>query len=335
MKIAVIGAGAIGGVVAGNLKLKGEDVTLIGRQSVVEAATKSGLHLSGCRGEYHVKLDVHSELFFKPDLVILTVKTQDIDCAIGENYPFIKDAVVISTQNGVRAEELLIRYFPEDRIISSIVMFGATYLEPGCVVHNFEGNWILGSMFSGTVSPTILSTSLVLDKAFSVTVSEELKGMKYLKMFANASNCIPALLGVSMQDTFADLQMSAISIAIWKEAFDVVSKAGIKLVSLPGFPIENVTKLTAMKGEDAAKIFSGIMIHLSKDPLYGSILQSLMRGRASEVDYINGEFVRIAEGHGGYAPLNKKLVDMVHMVELTKRFFGKEELASHVREFIS
>ncbi len=212
-------------------------------------------------------------------------------------------------------------------------MFGATYLEPGCVVHNFEGSWIIGSVFDAAVSEALLSTSLVLDKAFAVTVSQELKGMKYLKMFVNASNCIPALLGSSMQETFADMRMSAVSIAIWKEAFDVVSRAGISLASLPGFPLENVTRLTAMHGQEAAKVFSGIMVNLSKDPLYGSILQSIMRGKSSEVDYINGEFVRIAEENKGYAPLNKKLVEMVHIVEMTKRFFEKEELVSHLREF--
>jgi 2-dehydropantoate 2-reductase len=333
VKIAVIGAGAIGGVVAGYLKLKGEDVTLIGRKAVVEAVTKHGLHVSGCRGDRHIRLDIHTELFFKPDLVILAVKTQDTVGAVGENFPFIKDSLVVSVQNGVRAEGLLAQYFPQEKIISSIIMFGATYLEPGCVVHNFEGNWIIGSMFGSAVSEAVLSTSLVLDKAFTVTVSQELQGMKYLKMFINASNCVPALLGVSMQDAFADLQMSTMSIAIWKEAFEVVSKAGIKLSSLPGFPLENVTRLTAMQGQEAAKVFSGIMVNLSKDPLYGSILQSIMRGKTSEIDYINGEFVRIAEENGGYAPLNKKLVEMVHLVEMTKRFFRKEELLSHVREF--
>lgn len=335
MKIAVIGAGAIGGVVAGYLKLKGEDVTLIGRQDVVGAVSSHGLYISGCRGDHHTKLDTHTRLFFKPDVVILAVKTQDIDGAVQDNFPYIKDSLVVSTQNGVRAETALSRYFPPERIISGIIMFGATYLEPGRVVHNFEGGWIIGSMFDSAVSESILSTSLVLDKAFTVTVSTELKGMKYLKIFVNASNCIPALLGSSMQEAFADLHMSRISIAIWKEAFDVISKAGITLASLPGFPVENVTKLTSLPKEEAAKVFSGIMVNLSTDPLYGSILQSIMRKRTSEIDFINGEFVRIAEENKGYAPLNKKLVDMVHMVEMTRHFFAKEELLAHVREFVS
>ncbi len=335
MKIAVLGAGAIGGVVAGYLKLKGEDVTLIGRQAVVEAVTRSGLHVSGARGDHHVRLNVHTELFFKPDLAILAVKTQDLACVVEDNFPFIKDALVVTTQNGVAADKLCARYFLPEKIISSIIMFGATYLEPGCVVHNFEGNWIIGSMAGEGVSQTILDTSLVLDKAFTVTVSEQILGMKYLKLFVNASNCIPALLGISLQETFVDVEMSKISVAVWKEAFRVVSQAGIQLASLPGFPLERVTGLTSMPADEAAKVFSGVMMNLSKDPLYGSILQSIMRGKVSEIDFINGEFVRIAEENNDYAPLNKKLVEMVHRVELTREFYAKEELLSHVRPFLS
>ena len=81
-----------------------------------------------------------------------------------------------------------------------------------------------------------------------------------------------------------------------------------------------------MPGEEAAKVFSGIMSGLSREPVYGSILQSIKRGRPSEIDYINGEFVRLAKDNGLAAPLNKRLVKMVHEVERTGRFFTKDEL---------
>jgi len=93
--------------------------------------------------------------------------------------------------------------------------------------------------------------------------------------------------------------------------------------------------LTSMPITEAAKIFSGIMTNLSKEPLYGSILQSIKRGRASEIDYINGEFVSLAKDNNLNAPLNKKLVKMVHGVEETKRFFTKEELLRKTNGLVS
>jgi 2-dehydropantoate 2-reductase len=98
------------------------------------------------------------------------------------------------------------------------------------------------------------------------------------------------------------------------------------MVSLPDFPLERLTKLTSMPALEAARIFSGIMVNLSKEPIYGSILQSIKRGRSSEIDYINGEFVRLAKDNNLTAPLNKRLVKLVHEVEKTGRFFTKEEL---------
>lgn len=323
MKVAVLGAGAIGGLVAGYLKLKNEDVCLIGQASAIKAIKDNGLAISGVRGNFNINIAASNKLDHQPDLLILATKTQDIDAALKNNLKFIQASIVLTTQNGIQADNIAAKYVLKENIISSIVMFGSTYLEPGKIVHNFEGSWILEKAVS------------VLDKAFTTIVSEDMQGMKYLKIFVNANNCIPAILGLSMQDTFQDVEMSRVSINIWKEGQDIVSKAGIKLVSLPGFPTQNITKLTSIPTADSAKIFSGIMSNLSKEPLYGSILQSIKRGRPSEIDYINGELVNLAEKNNISAPLNKKLVEMVHEVEKRGRFFSKEELLNNTKGLVN
>ncbi|PIQ88201.1 MAG: hypothetical protein COV73_00125 [Candidatus Omnitrophica bacterium CG11_big_fil_rev_8_21_14_0_20_43_6] len=334
MRIAVIGAGAIGCLVAGYLKEKGEEVTLVGHDPAVKAIHEHGIAISGVRGDSLVRAGITDTLNYAPDLVILTTKTQDIDSALTVSSPLIQNSVLLTTQNGIRADKIAAKYLPAEKILSSIVMFGATYLEPGKVVHNFEGSWILGSIFNPRPTEPLIALSLILDKAFPAVISQEMLGMKYLKIFVNANNCLPAILGKSMQEVFSDLTVSRISIAIWKEAFEVFDKIGINLVSLPGFPVENLTKFTSMPSVHAAEIFSGLMKNLSKDPLYGSILQSILRGKLSEIDYINGEFVRLAEENNLQAPLNKILVEMVHEVETNRYFFSKEELIQRTRELI-
>jgi len=332
MKIAVIGAGAIGSLIAGYLKLKGEDVYLVGRPQAVKSVTENGLKVSGARGNFKVDIGIYEMLISKPELLILATKTQDIELALKNNLSLIKDTVVLTTQNGIQAEKIVADFIPKNNIFSSIVMFGATYLESGKIVHNFEGSWILGSIFSDITDPRMLSISMVLDKAFPTVISNEIAEMKYLKIFVNANNCIPAILGLSMQEAFSDPQVSKISIAIWKEGFQIISKLGIKLVSLPGFPKENLTSLISMPADEAAKVFSGIMGKLSRDPLYGSVLQSIKRGRPSEIDYINGEFVNLADKHGLKADLNRKLVKMVHEVEKAGSFFTKAELLAAIAD---
>ncbi len=334
MKIAVIGAGAIGNLIAGYLKLKGQDATLIGHSDSVRAIKEKGLQISGVRNNFNIGIEASEKLGCSPDLVVLATKTQDVEKAIKENLSFIKGAVILTTQNGISADNIVARYIPKENIISSIVMFGATYLEPGKVVHNFEGNWIIGSPFCKN-DGYIAKISEVTNKIFPTIVAEDISAMKYLKIFVNANNCVAAILGVSMQEAFSDVDISRISIAIWKEGLDIVQRSGIKLVSLPDFPLERLTKLTLMPISDAARIFSGIMANLSKEPLYGSILQSIKRGKVSEIDYINGEFVRLARDNKLESPLNKKLVKMVHEVEKTGRFFSKQELIHKTKRLVN
>ncbi len=335
MKIAVIGAGAIGALVAGYLKLKDEDVSLIGRPESIEAINREGLKISGVRGDFKVEIPAQATLDYKPEVVILATKTQDLETALKDKLDLIKDALVLTTQNGVQADRIAAKYLSQENILSSIVMFGSTYLKPGEVLHNFEGSWILGSIFSGQPAVKTASLSLVLNKAFPVLLSEDILGMKYLKIFVNANNCIPAILGVSMQEAFSDIEISRVSINIWKEGFGIVFKAGLKLSSLPGFPVENITKLISIPSGEAAKVFSGIMVKLSEKPLYGSILQSIKRGRNSEIDYINGEFVNMAKEHKLNAPINNRLVEMVHQVEASGRFFTKDELLHNLNGLLN
>ncbi|MFH0917571.1 MAG: ketopantoate reductase family protein [Candidatus Omnitrophota bacterium] len=334
MRIAVIGAGAIGCLVAGYLKKNGEEVTLVGRGQSVQAINEHGISISGVRGNFSLRLDIAGTLNYNPELVILTTKTQDVEGALAGCAHLIQNSLLLTTQNGVQADKLAAKYLPAEKIISSIVMFGATNLESGKVVHNFEGSWIIGSLFHPYPTESLVALSLVLDKAFPTVISQEMQGMKYLKIFVNANNCLPAIIGKSMQEVFGDLTISRISIAIWKEAFEVFDKLGIDLVSLPGFPVENITKFTTMPSAHAAEIFSGLMRNLSKDPLYGSILQSIMRGKLSEIDYINGEFVRLAEENNMQVPLNKILVQLVHEVEANHRFFSKEDLIQKTKELV-
>jgi len=333
VKIAVIGAGAIGGLVAGYLKLKGQEVSLVGHPDSVSAIKKSGLSISGVRGKFNLQIEIFPQLNYYPELVILCTKTQGLETVFRGNREFFKGSKILTSQNGIQADEIVSRYVPKEDIISSIVMFGATHLEPAKVVHNFEGGWIIGKIFSPN-DAGVNELAGLLNQIFPTSVSENLRGMKILKIFVNANNCLPAILGTSMQEAFSDPQISRISMAIWKEGLKVVNASGIMLLSLPDFPLERLTKLTSLPLEEAGKIFSGIMQNLSKEPLYGSILQSIKRGRLSEIDYINGEFVNLAKNHNSSAPLNEKLVELVHQVEKSKKFFTPGELLEQTEGLI-
>ena len=325
MNIAVIGAGAIGATVAAFLTKEGIDVVLVGRKDQVDAINTDGLVIKKLDSFETVKVKALVKLDKEYDLVIFCTKTQDLERAYQDNCEFLDAGYILTTQNGVQADSILGVHFDKDKVLSSIVMFGATYTNPGEITYNFPGNWIIGRPHFA-IDPKTHEIAGILSKAFDVSVSNNIMGMKWLKLFVNFNNCIPALVGKSMQETFADIDMCKLSVMLLREGYDIVKKANIEMVSLPNFPVERISGMASMPIAKGAGIINKTLTSLSKEPLYGSILQSIMRKRTSEIDFINGEVIHMASYMRMESPLNRKVVDMVHEVENSGKFFEIDEI---------
>ncbi len=332
MKVAVIGIGAIGGLVAAYLKSKGVPVICVGRLEQKHAIERDGLMIEGARGRSLIYLDIKTRLEEKVDLAIIAVKTQDIRDAVDKSREFLAQApMVLSTQNGVRADKLLGMMLGEEKVISSIVMFGATYAPFNKLVHNFEGNWLIGRP-SGVNDDKVTQVVEFLKTAFTAVAVDNIAGMKWTKVFVNMSNAVPALVGKSMQETYANMEMCRLTLRLLKEGFDIADKLKIPLLNMPDFDLEKLKGLASMPLDQAAPIYAGVMTHLSKEPLYGSILQSLQRGRATEIDFINGEIANQAKLHDIDAKLNTRVTELVHHVEATKKFLTFEQVSEEMEK---
>lgn len=329
MKVAVIGIGAIGGLVAGYLKSKGVPVVAVGRLEQKKAIEGEGLVIEGVRGRSMYYLDIRPRLEEKVDLAIMTVKTQDLRDAVDKSREFLAQATILSTQNGVRADRLLEMMLGSENVISSIVMFGATYVPFNKIIHNFEGNWLIGRPF-GPNDEKVKEVVEFLKPVFPALEVENIFAMKWTKIFVNFSNCLPAIVGKSMQETYANPEMCAIALKLLKEGFNVVDKTGVVLANMPDFDVEKLKGLTQMPLEQAAPIYSSIMTSLSKEPLYGSILQSIQRGRPSEIDFINGEIVNQGKRHNVDVSMNAKATELVHHIQTTKKFLTFAQAADEM-----
>ncbi|MCX7661364.1 MAG: 2-dehydropantoate 2-reductase, partial [Candidatus Omnitrophica bacterium] len=251
MKIAIIGAGAIGSLIAGYLKEKGKDLTLVAKKEALEKIRKEGLKITGARGKFLIRdIKLREKLDEAISIVILATKIQDLEKAILDNRRYLKDSFVITTQNGIGAEEIVSRYIDKVKIVSSIVMFGATSLEPGKVNHNFEGRWLLGKPYDRDkgILETIKS---ILADGFDIELVEDIISKKWLKVFLNANNCLPALINRSMQEAFSDLELCEIAIGIWQEGLKVVERAGIELSDIGNFSVEKLRSITSLPIKEA------------------------------------------------------------------------------------
>jgi len=107
MRIAIIGAGAIGSVIGGLLSKSGEDVTLIGRKPHVDAVNRNGLVLDGEAGRIVIQVKAAEDLDFKPELAWLTVKAQDVVSSVRKVQTFLFGPLVVPMQNGVQSDDQL------------------------------------------------------------------------------------------------------------------------------------------------------------------------------------------------------------------------------------
>ncbi len=332
MKIAVIGAGAVGSVIGGLLSKAGEDVTLIGRKPHVEAINQNGLVLEGPSGKTVIWVKAAENLDFKPDLLLLTVKTQDVETSVREIQPYLSGALVVTMQNGVRSDDLVAGVLGKENIISTVVFSNSSFLEPGKVVFSPTSRkpaLLIGEPF-GANGNRLRSLSALLNKALSTDVSEDIRGAHWTKLLWNVNTAVPAVTGLPMQEGNQYPQIRELNINLMKEGLKVTKIAGIKTAPIPGWELSIMEKMVNMPLAEASLIMKNNVESLGKRPVLGSILMSINRGKNTEIDYLNGEIVNLGKKMGIPTPVNSLIVELVHQVETTGKFLTVDELTQRL-----
>jgi 2-dehydropantoate 2-reductase len=334
MKIVIIGAGAVGSTLGILLKKSGQEVTLIGRARQVEAIRNQGLRVEGVLGKFTMALAACEKLDFRPDLVLLAVKTQDVLAAAKANLDFGDQAPWVTLQNGVQSDALLASLIPKKRILSAVVLLHANYLVPGSVTMMYEGGLVLGRPF-GPKDSLLNEIAGVLNQALPTRISENIRGAHWLKLMVNLNNALPALTGLTIPQIYGDPFLSRLAVRLMREGLVAVQKAGIKLESLPNVSLGLTRLIRFMPVSLSARIAAAKVKKMETPwPLLASTLQSLKRSRPTEIDFLNGEVVALGDKTGCPTPLNARVVEWVHQVERTGKFLSIRELEELIRKEI-
>jgi 2-dehydropantoate 2-reductase len=296
MRYIIYGAGGIGSIMGGHLFRTGHDVVLIGRPGHVNAVNKNGLRLITPTGTHVLKIPAVTspgQIDFRPDdVVFLCMKGQDTEGALKDLKTAIADIPVFCFQNGVRNEELAIKFFT--RVYGVMVRVGAVYLTDGEVIARRDppGWYIIGRYPVGTDELAETAGDALRTAGYFIRTSNDVMPYKWGKLMANVGNAVGAITSGSWQE------MMPIFRAVGKEAADVVAKAGIKWISQ-----EKVAR-------DWPEITAPLRGQLNTEA-QSSTWQSLARHQGSvETDFLNGEIVRLAKKLGMKVPLNEKLVEI-------------------------
>ncbi len=321
-KIAIIGAGAIGSTLGALLVRNGGEVTLIGRPAHVAAICRDGLHVDGQLGEFTVSVKATETLDFRPDLVLLTVKTQDVVAAVRDNLAYLTDVPLVTLQNGVRSDELVAGLLPRAQLLSAVVRVSATHLSPGRVTVLDRGTLVLGRPF-GRRDAQVEQVARVLNQVVPTHVSDNIQGAHWLKLLVNLNNALPALTDSPMSRVAVDPYLSRLGVGLMREGLRVADGAGIRLEALPQMSVGLIRLVGRLPMGVATRMLGAMARRIDvRSPLLGSTLQSIRRGRPTEIDYLNGEVVKQGKQLGVLTPLNATVVELVHGVERTGQFLS-------------
>ena len=327
IRIAVIGAGAVGSALGALLHRAGQKVVLVARPAHIAAIRQNGLQVDGDVGSFNAQVEAAEILDFRPDLALLTVKTQDVVAAVKTNQAFLSDVPIVTFQNGIRGDELVASLLPREQILSAVVLTHVTYLLPGKVTVVYRGQLILGRPF-GEKDRQLEEVARVLNQTVPTRVTGNIQGAHWLKLIVNLNNALPAITNQTMNQVYANAFLRNLAVGLMREGLRVIERANIRLESLPQVSAALTKLVNWMPSGIAGRIAAAKVCQLTTEwPLWGSTLQSIQRDRPTEIDYLNGEIVEWGKRYGEATPLNAKIVELVHQVERTGQFLSVEEIS--------
>ncbi len=293
MKIAVMGAGAVGCYYGGLLARAGHEVVLIGRPQHADAVRRDGLLMETTSFKAHVPMAACTEAsgVKGAKVVLFCVKSTDTESAAQEMLPHLEpDAVVLSFQNGIDNASRLQAVLPQT--VVPVVVYVATEMAgPGHVKHHGRGELVIGpSSFNDEC------IALFAAAGISAQVSDNVPGALWAKLILNcAYNAMSAITQLPYGRLIQGEGVEAVMRDVAQECLDVAKADGI---SVPGDTWEAVQRIAK-----------------TVPAQYSSTAQDLARHKRSEIDHINGYVIRKGRELGVRTPVNAVLHTIVKLLE--------------------
>jgi 2-dehydropantoate 2-reductase len=331
--IVVLGAGSIGCFIGGAWQAAGCRISFLGRDKVRQEIAEHGLGLSDLNG-WRMRL-AHDVVEFatkpailgKADIILLCVKssgTWDAAREIGRHAK--KGTAVISFQNGVSNAETLAAKLPHFKILQGMVPFNIAHLGEGRWHKGTSGN-LVGQEHEVTqaIAAQIGSGPARLDLA------KDMKAVAWGKLLINLNNAVNALSGETLLDQLGKRDYRRVVAASILEALELLKQAGIEPAQIGPVPPKLLPH--AIGAPDF--VFKNLFLRVQKIDANArsSMADDFAAGRETEIDYLNGEVVKLARSLGREAPVNSAVVELVKQRELgVERAWSAGELRKYVLE---
>ncbi len=333
LKVGIVGAGSIGCYVGGALLLGGAEVHFLARPRIVDELRENGLTISDFRGLHHhidaVTLNLHTEVdaLGAMDCLIVTVKSADTEVVAGQLAGSLSArTVLISLQNGIDNAERLRRALPAQQVLAGMIAFN--------VLHRGQGCFHAGTDGAIMVEKTALLANFADYFAATATPFEwqaDMRAVQWSKLLLNLNNPVNALSGLPLKEQLSQRAYRRCLALLQREALAAIRAAAIPLLRLTAVPPSWLPRVLELPDGLFRRLAQPM---LAMDPVArSSMWEDLERGRLTEVDWLNGEVVRLAEQCGTPAEANCRLLRLVKAAEQGgRRDYGGEELLQLLRE---
>jgi 2-dehydropantoate 2-reductase len=316
-KIAVLGAGSVGCLIGGAWKAAGLPISFIGRQRIADDIARHGLTITDYAGwERHFD---PGEIDFSPgpaslagaDVIALCVKSADTAAAARDILAHATPgALVVSFQNGVSNVEVLERELGgRFDVARGMVPFNCAYLGEG----QFHKG-VAGAPLYAEDRPQLRDVAArVADGPAPLQLSDDMLAIAWGKLLINLNNATNALSGQPLLEQLQDRDYRRVFAAAMREGLAVLDAAGIKPAKVGAVG----PRLMPFVIGSPDWLFKNVFIKKWKidAKARSSMSDDLKQGRKTEVDYINGELVALADRIGVPAPINRRIVGLVRKAE--------------------
>lgn len=331
-KIVFVGAGAIGGITAAFIKKAGWDPILVCRhQETADLSMSPGMHISGIKGNHTIAIKAVkniSDLSGPQDLIFLATKANDCLEAAQALLPFLKpESMVVSLQNGI-CEDALAEVVGRERVTGCVVGWGATNRGPADLEVTSEGEFVIGNI-DHKPDNRLEPLKRMLAAVYPTRITDNIMGELYSKLIINACiNSLGVIGGVKLGRLLANTKARNIFFELMREAMAVAEAMQIHVAPAGGGKLDYY-KLLAGKGKpaDLKRYLTIRIIGFKYRRIKSSSLQSLERGRRTEIDYLNGYICGKGNVLGVPTPCNDAVRTMVLEIENGQRPMSLDNLA--------
>ncbi len=302
MKTVVLGAGAIGSIIAGHLARAGEDVAIIARGERAAYLKEHGITISELV-DFSVPCRVitNPREIGKSDVLIVTVKTYDMESALAD-LGHLNVGCALSVQNGIMKNEQLAAVFGEDRILGAVAMLSGEVLKDGSVRFTLHNSLKIGELPEGASGRVESLVDSLIRSGIKAEAAEQIQTTEWTKYVSWLGLMVLSVLTRLETFKFLSDPDTAILVArIMREASSLASKLGIPLEDGALVPVRTIAEVSEEKAVEKIRN-TGAFMKIKSPNHKVSTLQDLERGRHLEIDETLGYIVEKADKHNVPVP---------------------------------